>query len=89
VTDKGDVRVGTTDTDNIIEGSGNVLSLISLQTVENSLVMRDVHNANEEGYLLQSYSKNRDSGAVYKASGIYGPYYRQDVKSKYDFRAIF
>ena len=80
--------LASTDSDNIISGEGNVLSLLSLQTTNTTLVMRDIHKTNE-GYLLEAYSQKRESGAVYKACGIYGPYYRQADKDQYEFRAIF
>lgn len=40
-------------------------------------------------YKLRSFTHKSESGASYKAAGIYGPYYRKADYKDYDFRAIF
>jgi hypothetical protein len=88
VTSSGDVLLATTDTDKIIEGSGDVLTILDIPAVNDTLVIKDVIKSGDE-YLLTEFSERSGSGAVYKAAGIYGPYYKKAESSAYDWRAIF
>jgi hypothetical protein len=88
VTSSGDVLLATTDVNNIIESPGDVLDILKLQTPQNTLIDKDIVKSGE-GYKLRDFSQRSESGASYKAAGIYGPYYKEAEASAYDWKAIF
>lgn len=88
VTSDGEVLLATTDEDNIIEGPGDVLDILEQQTPKNTLIDKDIVKSGKE-YKLREFSQRSESGAAYKAAGIYGPYYKEAEASQYDWKAIF
>lgn len=89
MTSDGDVLLASTDTNNVISENGKVKDILRLQSGNTTLILKDVHYSDQEGYYLTDFSQKRDSGAVYKAAGIYGPYYSEDITKNIDFKAIF
>jgi hypothetical protein len=86
-----DVLLAKTDDRNVVAASGSegLLNILYVQDKDNTLVSKDVYE--EEGkFILDVPSTKSDSGQVYRATGIYGPYYRSTSdRTDYDFRAIF
>lgn len=88
VTSSGDKLLASTDTANVISGPGNVQTILTLTTSNSNLVLRDVIKGVNGEYLLRDSSPISNSGAVYKAAAINGPYYSVTSQQNYDFRAI-
>ena len=88
VTSSGDILLASTDEDKVIEGPGDVLDILKLQKSTDTLIDKDIVRVGEE-YKLREFSQRSESGASYKAAGIYGPYYKEAEASEYDWRAIF
>mmetsp|Transcript_24503 Transcript_24503/g.28178 ORF Transcript_24503/g.28178 Transcript_24503/m.28178 type:complete len:225 (+) Transcript_24503:930-1604(+) len=88
VTSDGDKQLASTDTVNVVEGKGDVKSILKLTTNTTRLVLKDVV-LRDGMYMLRESSSMSDSGAAYKSTGINGPYYKEANYTEYDFRAIF
>lgn len=87
VTADGDVTLASTDSEGVTTSEGDVLEILNI-TDGSSYQENDIIFADEQ-YLLRPFSQRSSSGAVYKAAGIYGPFYRNDTQDAYDWRAIF
>ena len=86
-----DLLLATTDTKGIIEGSNEIKKILKSQrSQKNNLVKNDIFQDGDSYSLEESSSKSK-SGASFKATGIYGPYYNDinDPSTTYDFRGIF
>lgn len=85
-----DVLLAKTDDKDVVAASGSeVINILYLQQKGDTLISKDVFY--EKGkYILDDPSTKSDSGQAYRATGIYGPYYRSSSdRTDFDFRAIF